>query len=74
MPYKSDAQRKFFHAAEKRGDISKKTVEEFDTASKGKSLPEHKPGSHEDSHKQIPGHARKTIHEGSPAEQRKSEK
>ena len=40
MPYKSDAQRRFFHAAAKRGEISKKTVSEFDKASKGKKLPE----------------------------------
>lgn len=40
MPYKSEAQRRFFHAAEARGDISKKTVKEFDTASKGMDLPE----------------------------------
>lgn len=40
MPYKSNAQRKFFHAAEKRGDISKSTVDEFDQASKGKKMPE----------------------------------
>ncbi len=40
MPYKSDAQRKLFHAKEERGEISKKTVEEFDKASKGKKLPE----------------------------------
>jgi hypothetical protein len=39
MPYKSEAQRKFFHAAEARGDISPKTVKEFDKASKGKKLP-----------------------------------
>jgi hypothetical protein len=39
-PYKSDAQRRFFHAAAERGEISKKTVEEFDSASKGKKLPE----------------------------------
>lgn len=41
MPYKSDAQRRFFHAAEARGEISHKTVKEFDRASKGKKLPEH---------------------------------
>ena len=41
MPYKSEAQRKAFHAMEKRGEISKKTVDEFDKASKGKKLPEH---------------------------------
>lgn len=40
MPYKSDAQRRFFHAAEARGDISPKTVNEYDQASKGKKLPE----------------------------------
>lgn len=40
MPYKSASQRRFFHAAEARGDISSKTVNEFDKASKGKKLPE----------------------------------
>lgn len=40
MPYKSEAQRKFFHAAEKRGEISKATVSEYDKASKGKKLPQ----------------------------------
>jgi hypothetical protein len=40
MPYKSDAQRRFFHSAgAKKAGISKKTVEEFDKASKGKKLP-----------------------------------
>jgi len=42
MPYKSDAQRRFFHAAEARGDIPASTVEEFDKASKGHKLPEKK--------------------------------
>lgn len=42
MPYKSDAQRRKFHAMAKRGEISKKTVEEYDKASKGKKLPERK--------------------------------
>lgn len=41
MPYKSDAQRKLFHAKEVRGEISAKVVKEFDKASKGKKLPEH---------------------------------
>lgn len=43
MPYKSDAQRRFFHSpgAAKAG-ISEKTVKEFDKASKGKKLPERK--------------------------------
>lgn len=43
MPYKSEAQRRFFHSkgAIKAG-ISKKTVKEFDKASKGKKLPKKK--------------------------------
>ncbi len=41
MPYKSDAQRKLFHAKLNRGEISQATVDEWDKASKGKSLPEH---------------------------------
>jgi len=40
MPYKSDAQRRYFHAAEARGEISPSTVKEYDKASKGKKLPE----------------------------------
>lgn len=40
MPYKSNSQRRFFHAAEARGDMSHSTVQEFDEASKGKKLPE----------------------------------
>ena len=40
MPYKSDAQRKLFHALLKRGEIDKATVDEYDKASKGKDLPE----------------------------------
>lgn len=39
MPYKSDAQRKYFHVAQKKGDISAKVVKEFDKASKGMKLP-----------------------------------
>lgn len=41
MPYVSNAQRKKFHILEKQGKISKKVVDEFDKASKGKKLPEH---------------------------------
>ena len=41
MPYKSDAQRKKFHAMEKRGEISHATVKHWDEANKGKKLPEH---------------------------------
>lgn len=40
MPYKSQAQRRKFHAMEARGEISPTTVKEFDRASKGKKLPE----------------------------------
>ena len=40
MPYQSAAQRRYFHAAEARGEISPETVKEFDKASKGKKLPE----------------------------------
>ncbi len=45
MPYKSDAQRKFFHTntARKEG-ITPKVVAEFDHASKGKELPKRKDG------------------------------
>jgi len=42
MPYKSAAQRRYFHAAEAQGKISPATVAEFDQASKGKKLPERK--------------------------------
>ena len=42
MPYKSDAQRKKFHVMEEKGEMSKKVVNEFDQASKGMKLPEHK--------------------------------
>jgi hypothetical protein len=41
IPYKSDAQRKFFHTAgAKKAGITAKEVSEFDKASKGKKLPE----------------------------------
>lgn len=40
MPYASEAQRRKFHAMADRGEVSKKTVAEYDRASKGKSLPE----------------------------------
>ena len=41
MPYSSNAQRRYFHAALAKGEISKKTVDEYDKASKGKKLPEY---------------------------------
>lgn len=41
MPYKSDAQRRFFHTdTARRKGISADTVKEFDQASKGRDLPE----------------------------------
>lgn len=40
-PYVSDSQRKMFHVLEKQGKIEHKTVAEFDSASKGKKLPDH---------------------------------
>jgi hypothetical protein len=40
VPYKSKAQMMKFHAMEQRGEISRKTVREFDEASRGKKLPQ----------------------------------
>jgi len=40
MPYVSQKQRRYFHAAEARGEIKPSVVKEFDEASKGMSLPE----------------------------------
>lgn len=40
IPYLSASQRRYFHAAQARGEIPAKTVNEFDKASKGKDLPE----------------------------------
>jgi hypothetical protein len=42
MPYKSDAQRRYFHYAQKAGKIKKSVVDEYDEESKGKDLPEYK--------------------------------
>src|ERR1700690_832661 len=43
MPYKSDAQRRFFHTdTAKKAGITDKEVNEFDQASKGMKLPEKK--------------------------------
>jgi hypothetical protein len=40
MPYKSDAQRRFFHTeTARRKGISAATVQEYDAASRGRSLP-----------------------------------
>lgn len=40
MPYKSDAQRRYFHWAKSQGKISPEVVEEYDKATEGKDLPE----------------------------------
>lgn len=40
MPYSSEAQRRYFHAAQARGEISPQVVSEYDKMSKGKKLPE----------------------------------
>ena len=43
MPYKSEAQRRFFHSkGAKKAGITKKDVEHWDNASRGKKLPERK--------------------------------
>lgn len=39
-PYKSDAQRKKFHAMLEKGEIKKSVVDEYDKASAGMKLPE----------------------------------
>ena len=41
MPYKSDAQRKYFHANKAKLESEGVNVHEWDEASKGKKLPEH---------------------------------
>lgn len=41
MPYKSAAQRGFFHANVGKKGITQKVVNEFDAASKGMKLPQH---------------------------------
>jgi hypothetical protein len=40
MAYKSEAQRKKFHALLAEGKIKKEVVDEYDAKSKGKKLPE----------------------------------
>ena len=42
MPYKSEAQRKFFHANKEKLEKQGVDVSEWDAASKGKTLPERK--------------------------------
>ena len=40
MPFKSQAQRRKFHAMANRGEISKQTVEHWESATGDKKLPE----------------------------------
>ena len=40
MPYVSKKQRGMMHANEERGEVAHSVVDEFDRASKGKSLPD----------------------------------
>jgi hypothetical protein len=41
MPYKSQAQRRLFHHLVAQGKLAPEVAEEYDTASKGKKLPQH---------------------------------
>ena len=42
MPFQSKAQRRKFYQLEKEGKVSKATVQEWESATKGKRLPERK--------------------------------
>ena len=54
MPYASKAQARAMHAKAARGEISQKTVHEFDKATDFKHLPERK--KHMSKHEDIHGH------------------
>ncbi len=59
MPYKSEAQRKFFHTdTARKSGITPKMVSEYDKASVGKSLPK-KVGTH--SRPEVTNSAREAI-------------
>ena len=53
-PYKSNAQRKKFHAMEEKGEISQAKVKEWDKTSQGMHLPEHVAKSNMDKAQQAP--------------------
>jgi hypothetical protein len=58
MPYKSQAQRRWMFAAEKRGEVSKGTAEKWAKHTpKGKRLPEHVKEK-----KYTPNKRRKVLH------------
>lgn len=49
MPYRSEAQRRFFHTdTARRQGISQGTVREFDSATRGRRLPERATSGRED--------------------------
>jgi len=58
MPYKSDAQRKYFNAHRKQLEAQGVNVDEWNNASKGKDLPEHKK-KHEFAGDHLKAHAKK---------------
>jgi hypothetical protein len=41
MPFKSESQRRYFHAAEARGDLPKGTASRWEHETKNKKLPRH---------------------------------
>lgn len=51
MPYASKAQQRLFHAKEARGEISHKTVAEYDKSTDFKHLPERKKAKRRKKHK-----------------------
>jgi len=54
MPYKSDAQRRFFHSpGAKKAGITPGQVKEFDSASKGMALPEKVKKGNEPKHEHV---------------------
>lgn len=50
MPYKSEAQRRFFNAAAAKGKIEPAVVREFNEASKGLDLPQRVHNTKKDRH------------------------
>ncbi len=64
MPFKSQAQRGFMHAAEARGDVPKGTAARWEAHTKRKKLPQHveKPG-HKRPQTYIPKNAAQAVHD-----------
>jgi hypothetical protein len=62
MPYKSEAQRKFFHTdTAKKAGITASEVKEYDEASKGKKLPEKKKNPIKKAHDDYEEHLKKKL-------------